>query len=99
MDGFVRPLAEYGREKGCSVTGGYVYRGKAHPALVGAYYYGDYCSGIIWALYQDRAGAWQAVELLDSDARISSFGEDEAGEVYIASLGDGVIYRLAAAGR
>lgn len=98
--GLVLPVAEYRLDRGrCAVIGGYVYRGKSSPALVGAYYYGDSCTGQIWALYRDRAGAWQEVELLDTDLQISSFGEDEAGELYLTGFAAGALYRLAAAGR
>lgn len=80
---FTEPIAVYGRDAGCSVTGGYVYRGAAHPALVGAYVFGDYCSGNVWTLRRDAAGAWQMTLQGEIDARITSFGEDEAGELYI----------------
>ena len=81
------------------MTGGYVYRGAAYPALWGGYFFGDYCSGQVWALYQDAGGSWQRVEVLQSGVRISSFGEDEAGEVYVCALNTGVIYRLTATPR
>jgi glucose/arabinose dehydrogenase len=94
--GLVQPVAEYDHAQGCSVTGGYVYRGQAFPALTGIYFYGDYCSGRIWGLAPDRAGGWQAVELTQADARLSSFGEDEAGELYLLDMGDGELLRLTA---
>ncbi len=80
---FTDPIAVYGRDAGCSVTGGYVYRGAAHPALVGAYVFGDYCSGNVWTLRRDAAGAWRMTLQGEIDARITSFGEDAAGEIYI----------------
>lgn len=80
---FTDPIAVYGRDAGCSVTGGYVYRGAAHLALVGAYVFGDYCSGNVWTLRRDAAGAWQMTLQGEIDARITSFGEDEAGELYL----------------
>lgn len=91
--GFSLPVAEYDHSSGCSVTGGYVYRGSSLPALQGAYIYGDYCSGIIWALRPADGGAWRATELLRSALNISSFGEDEAGELYVVHHG-GSILRL-----
>jgi hypothetical protein len=81
---------------GCSITGGYVYRGGAIRGLDGVYLYSDYCSGRIWALTQGANGAWVSKLLLDTGLAISSFGEDEAGEIYVADLKGGVIYRLVA---
>jgi glucose/arabinose dehydrogenase len=94
--GLVLPVAEYSRELGCSVTGGYVYRGSALPWLVGTYLYGDYCSGRVWGLTPDGQGGWVATELLyDPTLRLSSFAEDLAGELYLLDLG-GRILRLTA---
>jgi glucose/arabinose dehydrogenase len=93
--GLTLPVAEYTHgADGCSITGGYVYRGTAIPGLVGAYIYGDYCSGRIWALTPVAGGAWQSQLLLDSGLAISSFGQDQAGELYVVDLG-GAVYRLA----
>lgn len=91
--GLTPPVAEYGHEQGCSVTGGYVYRGVAQPTLAGIYFYGDYCTGRIWALRRDPSGAWQSAEVLDSDLQISSFGESEEGEVLVVDYA-GNVYRL-----
>ena len=95
-DGLTDPVAEYTHAEGCSVTGGYVYRGTAIPALVGTYLYGDYCSGTIWGLRRTASGAWQSSTLLSTSANISSFGEDQNGELYVVDLG-GKIYRVVAA--
>jgi glucose/arabinose dehydrogenase len=94
---FVAPVAEYltGAE-GCAVVGGYVYRGAAYPAMYGTYLYADECSGRVWSLTRDEAGNWRNVELLRARVNISSFGEDEAGELYVAGYGDGTIYRVTA---
>lgn len=93
--GAVFPVAEYTHaEGGCSITGGYVYRGQAIPALVGIYLYGDYCTGYIWGLKQ-QDGQWQTGRLLDTSLNITSFGEDEAGEVYVVDR-RGAIYRVVA---
>jgi glucose/arabinose dehydrogenase len=81
--GTVLPIAEYDHQQGCSVTGGYVYRGDRFPALDGIYLYGDFCSGRIWGLRREAGGSWSQVELLQSGLSISSFGQDEAGEVYL----------------
>jgi glucose/arabinose dehydrogenase len=94
--GLTLPVAEYGRALGCSVTGGYVYRGRAYPQLTGVYFYGDYCSGRLWGLARDGNGQWVATELLvDPSLRISSFGQDEAGELYLVDLG-GRVFQLSA---
>ena len=93
-EGLVRPVVQYGREDGCSITGGYVYWGSRLPSLRGAYVYGDFCSGRIWALRYDGTVVSEHLELIDSELRISSFGLDESGELYILSF-DEKIYRLA----
>ena len=91
--GLSLPVAEYSHADGCSVTGGFVYRGRVSPGLRGTYIYGDYCSGRIWGL--ERQGSeWVQRPLLSSGFSISTFGEDEAGEVYIANAGNGTIHRI-----
>jgi hypothetical protein len=87
------PVAEYSHTGHCSVTGGYVYRGAAFPALAGVYFYGDYCSGTIWATWP-TGDAWQTAELFDSGVQLSSFGEDEAGELYLTDMSGGRLLRL-----
>jgi len=84
------PIAEYGRADGCSITGGYVYRGPRIRSLVGRYLFGDYCSGRVWALAETAPGRWAAAQLLETGVRISSFGEDQDGEVYIVDHGGGL---------
>jgi glucose/arabinose dehydrogenase len=81
---------------GCAIVGGYVYRGAAFPSLLGVYFYADECAGRVWSLQRDEAGNWFPTELLDTNIAISSFGEDEARELYITGLNDGTVYRLAA---
>jgi glucose/arabinose dehydrogenase len=89
---FTEPVAEYShQEGGCSVTGGYVYRG-AMPEWNGIYLYGDYCTGLIWGLIHTGSD-WQKQQLFDVDFTLTSFGQDEAGEVYLVSDGGG-IYKL-----
>ncbi len=95
-DDLVPPAAEYDHSLGCSVTGGYVYRGTAQPALVGSYLFADYCSGIIWTLDRDADGRWRMQRRAEVDALISSFGEDVAGELYVTSDRDGRLYRVRA---
>ena len=93
--GLEMPVAEYGREGGCSVTGGYVYRGRRMPSLYGAYLYGDFCSGKIWALRHDGAAVTEQMLIADTGLSISSFGEDPSGEVYVLTF-EGAVYRFAA---
>lgn len=90
--GLTPPIAEYNHLSGCSVTGGYVYRGKRFPALKGLYLFGDYCSGTIWALAPSNSGGWTSAIVGETGARISSFGEDEDGEMYVADLSSGSAY-------
>jgi glucose/arabinose dehydrogenase len=90
----VDPVAEYPHtpEGGCSVTGGYVYRGTRQPAMAGAYLFGDYCTGTIWTLAAD--GGLTPQPLADSGLSVSSFGEGEDGEIYLVDLGGGGLYRV-----
>jgi len=78
---------------GCAVTGGYVYRGHTYPGMQGIYFLGDYCSGKLWGLQPD-GNSWLAREFLDTSYNFSSFGEDEAGELYLLDRGGGAIYQI-----
>ena len=89
----VDPVTEYSHDQGCSVTGGAVYRGSALPDWQGVYLYGDYCSGLLWGLRRSPDGSWQQGRLYDTGGNITSFGEDEAGEVYRVDY-SGTLYRL-----
>lgn len=89
----VAPVAVYDHGLGCSVTGGYVYRGPQNPGLQGLYLYGDFCSGRIWGL-RPLAGGWENLLLADTDWLISSFGEDQGGRLYLADYGSGTLYRI-----
>lgn len=92
---FNLPITEYDHNQGdCSITGGYVYRGSRYNQLAGNYFFGDYCSGTIWSLYQLPAGQWIQNLVLQSGLIISSFGEDAAGELYLISHGSGEIYHI-----
>ncbi len=92
--GLALPIAEYANGPlGCSVTGGYVYRGTRIRDLVGRYLFGDYCSGRIWTLTEGTAGRWSMAVLADTGLRISSFGEDQIGELYVVDH-RGAIHRL-----
>ena len=92
QDGLVPPIVEYAHSQGCSVTGGYVYRG-AMPEWNGIYLYGDYCTGTVWGLIRSGEG-WQNQVLFDAGGSITSFGQDSFGEVYLIMDG-GQIVRLA----
>ncbi len=89
----VLPVAEYGRDLGISVTGGYVYRGEAVPELRGVYLFADFGTGLLWGLGRDAAGEWVASEPVETGINPSSFGEDAAGELYVTDLNGG-LYRV-----
>jgi glucose/arabinose dehydrogenase len=91
--GLVLPVAEYGHDRGCSITGGHVYRGVDVPGLAGTYLYADYCAGTIWGL-EAAAGKPAPRVLLESGLSVSSFGEDEAGELYVVDLAGGRLFRV-----
>jgi glucose/arabinose dehydrogenase len=96
--GLMLPVFEYptGQAGNCSVTGGFVYRGESIPALRGAYVYGDYCSGRVWALRYDGSKVSEQAELADGSFMLSSFAVDAAGEVYaLQHAGSGGIFKLA----
>jgi glucose/arabinose dehydrogenase len=85
------PVAQYSHTYGCSITGGYVYRG-THRDLQGLYVYGDYCSGRLWTM--SASGSGETIRR-DTSLNISSFGESEAGEQYLTDL-NGSLYRVLA---
>ena len=90
----VLPILEYansGGNCGGSVTGGYRYRGTRHPQLSGTYFFADYCTGELFAAYQEN-GAWEQLGPRETGITIRTFGEDEAGEIYFAD--SGVVYRI-----
>jgi glucose/arabinose dehydrogenase len=89
---YTYPIAEYSHaEGGCAITGGYVYRGSM-PEWNGVYLYGDYCTGHVWGLI--RSGdQWQAQLLFEAPVLITSFGQDENGEIYLLS-DDGKVYQM-----
>jgi glucose/arabinose dehydrogenase len=97
--GLVQPAVEYGHaNNGCSITGGFVYRGTRAPSLVGQYFYSDYCSGWLRSFsYANGAVTGQTSWSLNvSLGNVLSFGEDSAGELYVLS-GGGSVYRIAPA--
>jgi glucose/arabinose dehydrogenase len=91
----VPPVAEYGHDAGCSVTGGYVYRGTRQPGLVGTYLFADFCSGTIWTLPGAADGVTPRV-LAETGLQIASFGEGDDGEIYLVDRSGGAVYRVVA---
>jgi glucose/arabinose dehydrogenase len=101
QEGLTLPVASYSHDEGCTIIGGYVYRGAAHPSLAGAYLFGDYCSGTLWAMSAADAvatGTATAEEVGSIDGTLSSFGQDEAGELYAVDL-NGRVLRVTAVAR
>jgi glucose/arabinose dehydrogenase len=96
--GLTLPVYTYSHSFGCAVVGGYVYRGTTYPALKGAYLFSDDCSGRIWAMDAAAAlrGPTSAKVLLESGLTVSSFGQDDAGELYVTDLSGGKVYHLTA---
>lgn len=90
---YVSPVLTYaqGAQRG-SVTGGYVYRGSAIPGLVGRYVFGDFMTGQVWRTSQ--GDGWQPTLVLETGMMISTFGEDAAGEIYLADYARGRVYKL-----
>jgi len=93
--GLTMPVIEYTHDNdNCSIIGGYRYRGEKYARMSGMYIYGDYCTGIIWGATPQRDGSVTTQLLLDTTMKISSFGEDVAGELYVADIKGGAIYQL-----
>jgi len=88
--GLTLPVSEYGHDKGCTVVGGYVYRGTKYPTLAGAYLFADYCSGRIFALDPRTDDFRKPIEVGNGGGGISAFGEDAAGELYVTNLSGAV---------
>ena len=99
--GLTPPIAEYGHDKGTSVTGGYVYRGSQQPGLYGAYVFGDYGTGRVWSVTPPTPNAtpatpgWKLNELAQTNVSMVSFGEDRDGELYAMQLsGASTIFKV-----
>lgn len=94
------PIHVYQNVQGvdCSVTGGYVYRGNKHPSLFGKYIYADFCGGgRMWTLEPGPSGTWINTQVRQgAPTGYAAFGEDNEGEMYVATLSSGKIYRIAA---
>lgn len=97
LEELTEPVFSYGNpDLGCSVTGGFVYRGSRYPAMYGLYFFTDYCSGRWWSLRPDTDGRFISTVLANlADSDFSSLGEDFKGELYVAGHGSGRIYRVA----
>lgn len=87
----ILPIAEYARDEGRSITGGYVYRGRQNRELVGTYIFGDFASGRIWLLRDSGEGTWSRELLLESGRSISSFGTDDWDELYLVDYGGEIL--------
>jgi glucose/arabinose dehydrogenase len=88
------PVITYTHSFGCSVTGGYLYRGAQVPSLAGKYVYGDFCSGVLWAA--SKVGStWTPAQVGGTTFQITAFGEDEGGELYFTDYANGDIYKFA----
>ena len=92
--GLTLPVVEYSHDAGCTVIGGNVYRGTAQAALSGGYVFGDYCSGTLWAIDPSGDDLREPTAVLESSISLSSFGEDEAGELYATDLSGGTLLLL-----
>ena len=89
------PVVEYDHMLGnCSISGGYRHRGNNFPQLNGVYFYGDFCTGRIWGADTDINGDWFSKLLLDTTISITTFGEDESGDVYLVAYNAGDLLRI-----
>ena len=93
-NGLSLPVTGYDHGSGCAITGGEVYRGAQVPDLIGAYLYGDRCSGEVFALRSDGNGGWEERALLGSPLLLESFGGDEFGNIYLLDTNAGLVLRL-----
>lgn len=95
-DGLTLPVTDYGHDLGCTVVGGYVYRGAAYPFLVGTYLFADYCTGTIFAVDSASSALTTPVVVgAVAGGAVSAFGEDASGELYVTRL-SGEVSRLVA---
>jgi len=94
QNGLVLPVYEYDHSQGCAIVGGYVYRGQAIPDFDGTYFFGDDCSGRIWAMQLQADSTWKVVQVAQSSFRIGSFGQDDNGELYVTDLGSGTVSHI-----
>ncbi len=92
-EGLRQPVTEYDHDQGCSITGGFVYRGRDFPVLRGGYLFSDICTGTIWAIDVNR-GRQEPTTLADTDHAVSSFGESESGEIYLVDIEIGMLFQV-----
>lgn len=97
QSGLILPAVEYAHSPECSVTGGFVYRGAAIPALRGRYFYADYCAGWVRSVLYQNGTVTEETEWFDSLGRVLSFGRDAAGELYVLTA-DGRVRKLVPGG-
>ncbi len=88
------PVFEYSHDDGCSITGGYVYRGTQFPEMEGNYFMADFCRGTVWSLFREMDGRFTHHQVYDSDLQISSFGRGADGELYLLGHTTGTVYQL-----
>ncbi len=93
--GKVKPVVEYSHSQGCSIIGGYVYRGSAVPGLAAKYVFGDFCSGKIWTIPRNASKPAAKTLLLSTGRNITAFGQDRGGELYVLAT-NGTLYRIEA---
>ena len=91
--GLSLPISEYSHSEGNSITGGYVYRGAGEDNFYGKYVFGDFGTGRVWVLIPESNGTWRRELVQDTNFNISSFGEDESGNIYLVHYG-GIVYRV-----
>lgn len=97
-DGLTDPVTAYGRDLGCAIVGGYVYRGSAYPVLVGTYLFSDNCTSLLFAIDASSDGPSVPVQVGRVEGSVASFGEDDRGELYVLTL-EGAVLKLAATQR
>ena len=94
QNGLILPIAEYDHSEGSAIIGGFVYRGTAISQLQGSYVFRDFTGGKIWALRETSPGSWTRTQLLSTSLTISSFGQDQTGELYVLDYGNGAVLKL-----
>ncbi|HEX7287665.1 MAG TPA: PQQ-dependent sugar dehydrogenase [Candidatus Angelobacter sp.] len=92
--GLTMPIAEYTHSEGDAVIGGFVYHGSAISGLQGAYVFGDLSTGKIWKLVESSPNNWTRTLLADTTLTISSFGQDQSGELYVVDIGSGRVLKM-----